>query len=135
MSDFKKLEVWRKAHALALNVHRVAIGIRGANYSGFRSQLIRASMSIPTNIVEGNGQRTKLEFARFVRIAVNSASELEYHLIVARDVQLITASDFSALSSQAIEVRKMMHGLLRHLNAGSPKISATDGPEAVVPDL
>jgi four helix bundle protein len=124
MSDFKKLEVWRKAHALALNVHRVAIGIRGANYSGLRSQLIRASMSIPTNIVEGNGQRSKLEFGRFVRIAVNSASELEYHLIVARDVQLISASDFTALSTQTIEVRKMMHGLLRHLNADSPKISA-----------
>jgi four helix bundle protein len=124
MSDFKKLEVWRKAHALALNVHRAAIGIRGAHYSGLRSQLIRASMSIPTNIVEGNGQRTKLEFGRFVRIAVNSASELEYHLIIARDVQLISASDFAALSTQTIEVRKMMHGLLRHLNAGSPKISA-----------
>jgi four helix bundle protein len=132
MSDFKKLEVWRKAHALALNVHRVAIGIRGANYSGFRSQLIRASMSIPTNIVEGNGQRTKLEFGRFVRIAVNSSSELEYHLIVARDVRLISDSDFTSLSIQTIEVRKMMHGLLRHLNAGSPKISATEGPDAVV---
>jgi four helix bundle protein len=124
MSDFKKLEDWRKAHALALNVHRAAIGIRGANYSGLRSQLIRASMSIPTNIVEGNGQRTKLEFGRFVRIAVNSSQELEYHLIVARDVQLVSASDYTALSTQTIEVRKMMHGLLRHLNAGSPKISA-----------
>ena len=124
MSDFKKLEVWRKAHALALNVHRAAIGIRGANYSGLRSQMIRSSMSIPTNIVEGNGQRTKLEFGRFVRIAVNSSQELEYHLIVARDVQLISASDYTALSTQTIEVRKMMHGLLRHLNAGPAKISA-----------
>ncbi|HEY3745901.1 MAG TPA: four helix bundle protein [Gemmatimonadaceae bacterium] len=128
MSDFKKLEVWRKAHALALNVHRTAIAIRGPNYAGFRSQLIRASMSIPTNIVEGNGQRTKLEFGRFARIAANSASELEYHLIVARDIQLISASDFVTLSTQTIEVRKMIHGLLRHLNAVSPKISATDGP-------
>jgi four helix bundle protein len=124
VSDFKKLEVWRKAHALALNVHRAAIGIRGANYSGLRSQMIRSSMSIPTNIVEGNGQRTKLEFGRFVRIAVNSSQELEYHLIVARDVQLISASDYTALSTQTIEVRKMMHGLLRHLNAGSAKINA-----------
>jgi four helix bundle protein len=128
MSDFKKLEVWRKAHALALNVHRVAIGIRGANYAGLRSQLIRSSMSIPTNIVEGNGQRSKLEFGRFARIAANSASELEYHLIVARDIQLISTSDFVTLSTQTIEVRKMIHGLLRHLNAGSQKIRATDGP-------
>jgi four helix bundle protein len=66
MSDFKKLEVWRKGHALALNVHRVAVGIRGSNYAGLRSQLIRASMSIPTNIVEGNGQRSRAEFGRFI---------------------------------------------------------------------
>lgn len=132
MSDFKKLEVWRKAHALSLNVHRVATGIRGANYSGLRSQMIRAAMSIPTNIVEGNGQRTKPEFGRFVRIAINSASELEYHLIVARDAQLINATDFTALSAQTMEVRKMMHGLLRHLNIGSPKTSAEEGPDAVV---
>ena len=128
MSDFKKLEVWRKAHALALNVHRAAVGIRGPNYAGLRSQLIRASMSIPANIVEGNGQRTKLEFGRFLRIAANSASELEYHLIVARDVHLIGAGDFVALSSQTIEVRKMIHGLLRHLSAAPRKVGATDGP-------
>jgi four helix bundle protein len=89
-------------------------------------------MSIPTNIVEGNGQRTKPEFGRFLRIALNSASELEYHLIIARDVQLISASDFVALSTQTIEVRKMIHGLLRHLNAGPPKIGATEGPDVVV---
>jgi four helix bundle protein len=66
MSDFKKLEVWRKAHALALNVHRVAVAIRGSNYAGLQSQMIRASMSIPTNIVEGNGQRSRAEFGRFI---------------------------------------------------------------------
>ena len=117
MSDFKKLEVWRKAHALALNVHRVAIRIRGPNYAGLRSQLIRASMSIPANIVEGNGQRSGAEFGRFVRVAINSASELEYHLIIARDIQVMSSGDFSALSAQTIEIRKMMHGLLRHLNS------------------
>ncbi|MGI8400947.1 MAG: four helix bundle protein [Gemmatimonadaceae bacterium] len=132
MSDFKKLEVWRKAHALVLNVHRVAIAIRGPNYAGLRSQLIRASMSIPTNIVEGNGQRTTLEFGRFIRIALNSASELEYHLIITRDLQLISVSDFATLSAQTIEVRKMMHGLLRHLSRKSSKSGGTEGPDVVV---
>ena len=121
MSDFKKLEVWRKAHALALNVHRVAIRIRGPNYTGLRSQLIRASMSIPANIVEGNGQQSGAEFGRFVRIALNSSSELEYHLIIARDIQVMSGGDFTALSAQTIEVRKMMYGLLRHLNCHPSK--------------
>lgn len=132
MSDFKKLEVWRKAHALALNVHRVTVTIRGSNYTGLRSQLIQASMSIPTNIVEGNGQRSRAEFGRFITVSLNSSSELEYHLIVARDTQLISGSDFAALSAQTIEVRKMLHGLLRHINSESFRVTGKKGPDAVV---
>ena len=111
MSDFKKLSVWRKAHSLALSVRRVAKGIRGADNASFRSQLIRAAMSIPTNIVEGTGQKTGKEFSRFIGIALNSASELEYHLMMARDDRLIELSEVESLSSRTIEVRKMLHGL------------------------
>jgi four helix bundle protein len=68
-------------------------------------------MSIPTNIVEGAGQESGKEFGRFLRIALNSASELDYHLIVARDLRLIGAGDFESLSSRTVEVRKMLHGL------------------------
>jgi four helix bundle protein len=111
VSDFKKLKVWRKAHALALNVHRVATRIRGSDNAALRRQMVRAAMSIPTNLVEGAGQQSGLEFARFISISLNSTSELEYHLIVARDMRAITVSDFKSLSSQAIEVRKMLYGL------------------------
>ena len=78
-------------------------------------------MSIPANIVEGNGQRSKAEFGRFVRVALNSSSELEYHLIISRDIQVMSVEDFSSLSDQTIEVRKMMHGLLRHLTCNPLK--------------
>ena len=111
MSDFKKLKVWRKAHALALDIYRVATKIRGADNASLRNQLIRAAMSIPTNIVEGTGQRTGKEFARFIGYALNSASELESHLIMARDIRVMGVSEFEALSSRTIEVRKMLHGL------------------------
>ena len=63
MSDYKKLEVWRRAHALALDAHRAATRIRGSHYVSFRSQIIRAAMSIPTNIVEGREQKTEAAFA------------------------------------------------------------------------
>jgi len=115
VSDFKNLKVWRKAHSLALNVHKVAARIRGAQFVSLRGQMIRAAFSIPTNIVEGNGQESPQQFARFVRFSLNSTSELEYHLIAARDVRVITATDFSSLTDQTIEVRKMLYGLLRHL--------------------
>lgn len=76
MSDFRKLNVWRKGHALALGVHRTATGIRGQSNAALRTQ-VRAAMSVPTIIVEGCGQESRREFARFLRYATNSASELE----------------------------------------------------------
>jgi four helix bundle protein len=117
VSDFKKLKVWRKAHALALNVHRVAARIRGSDNAALRRQMVRPAMSIPTNLVEGAGQQSGLEFARFISISLNSTSELEYHLIVARDMRAIPTSDFKSLCSQAIEVRKMLYGLRNRVMA------------------
>jgi four helix bundle protein len=116
MGDFKKLKVWRKAHALALNSRRVATRIRGSENVSLRSQMVRAAMSIPANIVEGRGQKSELEFSRFLRIALNSSSELEYHLIVAKDTQAIPKSDFLTLLNDVIEVRKMLYGLLGRLS-------------------
>ncbi len=121
VSDYKKLSVWRKAHALALNVHRVAVRLKGSEYASLRSQMMRASMSIPTNIVEGAGQQSRKDFGRFIRFALNSTSELEYHLTVARDIQAIQPVEAESLLAQTIEVRKMLHGLLRRvLSTGTP---------------
>ena len=119
MTDFKKLKVWQKAHAMALDVHRIAGEIRGTKYASLRSQMIRAAMSVPTNIVEGCSQQSTREYSRFLRIALNSTSELEYHILAARDLELTKASDSLTLTSQIIEVRKMLHGLLRYLGSHS----------------
>jgi len=114
MGDFKKLGVWRKSHALMLNVYRASRRIRGADTS-LRGQTVRAAMSIPTNIVEGNGYKSPSEFIRFLGYSINSATELEYHLIVARDLDLLSKNDFTSLVDQLIEVRKMIHGLINYL--------------------
>ena len=115
MADFKKLHVWGKAHALMLNVYRVASGIRGAPNVSLRNQSVRAAMSIPANIVEGRAQKGDREFARFLRIALASAAELEYHLITARDIRAISQADFLSLLNQLIEDRQMLHGLINRL--------------------
>jgi four helix bundle protein len=127
VSDFKKLSVWRKAHALALNVHRVSISVRGSYYAPLRSQMLRAAMSVPTNIVEGTGQRSGKEFGRFLTIALKSTSELEYHLIFAREIRLISVSDFQSLTDQTVEVRKMLHGLQKRV------VTSTGAPNGSVP--
>ena len=72
-------------------------------------------MSIPSNIVEGRRQESEKEFARFLRIALNSGCELEYHLIVARDVGVMSGSDSESLLAEVVEVRKMLHGLLNKI--------------------
>jgi four helix bundle protein len=115
MADFKKLLVWQKAHALALNVNRVAGQIRGSAHVSLRSQMIRAAMSIDANIVEGRGQKSERDFARFLGYAINSANELESHLIMARDVDAMKQADFLVLLGQLVEVRKMLHGLVNKI--------------------
>lgn len=128
MQDFKKLHVWKKAHALAMNAHRVAGQIRGTSHMALRSQLIRAAMSIPTNIVEGRAKQSEREFGRFLRYALSSASELEYHLIASRDLALIGQPDFVSLLTQVIEVRRMIHGLLNRMVAAEPEPRSVDEP-------
>jgi four helix bundle protein len=119
MSDFKKLLVWQKAHAMSLDAHRIAGQIRGAKHASLRNQIIRAAMSVPANIVEGSSQHSAAQFGRFLKIALNSTTELEYHLLIARDLEVVRRSDCLTLMSQVIEIRKMLYGLLRYLRSHS----------------
>ena len=128
MSDFKRLKVWRKAHALALSAYRVAVGMRGAVHASQRNQLIRAAMSIPTNIVEGRGQKSELEFCRFLRYSLNSCAGLEYHLIVAHDIPAISEGDYLNLRTQTVEVQKMLHGLIARISKKPTKPSHKSDP-------
>lgn len=115
MADFKKLRVWRKAHALTLNTHHVVGTIRGKEHGPLRNQMVRAAMSVAANIVEGRQQRTEPEFARFLGYSLASTSELEHHLILARDLRTITRADYASTLSQLVDVRKMLHGLIAKL--------------------
>jgi four helix bundle protein len=123
MSDFKKLHVWQKAHALALSVDRACKRIRGSQYASLRNQLFRAATSIPANIAEGRRQNSEKEFRRFLRIALNSTSELEYHLILARDTKVIPESESVSLLAQTITVRKMLYALIRRIVIADPESS------------
>jgi four helix bundle protein len=123
VSDFKKLKVWGKSHALVLNALSVAKKIRGSDNSPLRLQMIRAAMSIPTNIVEGTGQESAKEFGRFLSIAIKSSSELEYHLIIGGDLRLISRSDAASLTDQTVEVRKMLYALRSRVVASGKSVT------------
>ena len=117
MQDFKKLRVWNEALTLVLSVDNSTKQLRRGTYAALRNQAFRAALSIPANIAEGRRKSTDKEFARFLNIAAGSSSELESHLIVAREAGIILESDFAALVSQTIRVRKMLFALIRRLSA------------------
>lgn len=115
MTDFKKLKVWEKSHELAVQTHKLATEIREPYLATLRNQMTRASASIPTNIVEGSRQASNKDFARFLRYSMNSASELEYHFILARDIGAMEERECDTLIDLTIEVRKMLYGLHRRV--------------------
>jgi four helix bundle protein len=116
MQDFRDLKVWAKAHQLVLDVYRATASFPRAELYGLTSQLRRSAVSVPSNIAEGCC-RSQGDFARFVQIAAGSASELEYQLLLAKDLDLLRIDTFQALSDQTIEVKRMLAGLLARLTA------------------
>jgi four helix bundle protein len=122
MQNYRQLLVWRKAHVAAVNVHRATEAIPRSGNLGLIGQIRRAALSIPANIAEGCSRSSDLDFAKFVQIAIGSASELEYHLHFATDMALLQRSEFEARQSEIVEVRRMLIGLLKKLR-GSPTVS------------
>jgi four helix bundle protein len=105
-------------------------GLAASQYASLRNQIFRAVASIPANIAEGRRQNGEKQFARFLQIALNSASELEYHLILAHDTATIPEDQFVSMLDQTITVRKMLYGLLKRLAASTSTTTA----QAVEPD-
>ena len=118
MQDFRNLAVWHKSHDLALEVDAFSEMLQKSRRFQLRDQLVRAAYSVPANIAEGCGRTGDREFRRFVRVALGSASELEYHLLLARDLGLLPDSEFLRLSGLAAEVKRMLSGLAARLSAG-----------------
>jgi four helix bundle protein len=113
MGDFKKLAAWQQGHELARDVH-VAFSARGANgYPGLRAQVLRAAASIPANLAEGCAKRSRKELARFAEMAYASTKEVECHLILSRDVGILSPQQFDDLASKTDRVARLCYGLTR----------------------
>ncbi len=117
MKDFRDLKVWEKAHHLAVSVYRATADFPSEEKYGLTSQLRRSAASIPSNIAEGCGRSGDRELARFLQIAMGSASELEYQLLLCRDLGLLQGSVYKELEKPTIEVKRMLTSLIRKLMA------------------
>jgi four helix bundle protein len=119
MKDFRKLNVWQRAHHLTLEVYRLTKKFPKEEIYGLTSQMRRSSVSIAANIAEGCGRKTDADFCRFLVVALGSGAELEYHLLLAHDLELLNDVDFRSLQDELTVVKKMLNSFIRKLTAKS----------------
>lgn len=117
MRDFRKLKVWEQAHSLALDVYKETRNFPSSEIYGLTSQMRRCATSIPSNIAEGCGRAGGADFQRFLVIAMGSASELEYQLLLAKDLNLLKKEPWESLSQQTVSVKRMLGTLINKLKA------------------
>jgi four helix bundle protein len=117
MKDFKKLSVWQRSHQLTLAVYKATVAFPREEMYGLTGQIRRACASISANIAEGCGRSTDAELARFFDVAMGSASELEYHLLLAHDLGLLKTSDHNVLSAEVRDVKRMLTAFIQKLRA------------------
>jgi four helix bundle protein len=115
VQDFRKLEVWQMAHGLTLDIYRATLAFPNDERFGLTSQLRRAASSIGANLAEGCGRGSDADFGRFVQMALGSASEVEYHLLLAKDLDYLDASIHSALEKTTQRIKRMLSSLLKTL--------------------
>ena len=116
MKNFRDLQVWHKAHALVLESYKVTNAFPRQEMFSMTSQIRRAAVSIAANISEGCGKQGNGEFQRFLGMAAGSASELEYHFLLSRDLGFIAEIEYERPNSHVIEVKRMLASLLRKVN-------------------
>jgi four helix bundle protein len=111
MQRFTDLQVWQKGHALALKRYGFSRSFPQDERFGLTSQMRRAAVSVAANIAEGSKRRTRLEYARFLNLAEGSIAEVEYMLILARDLKYLPLVPARESIDEAAEVARMLHGL------------------------
>jgi len=117
MQDYKNLKVWQKSHRLVLSLYKATAKFPKEEQYGLTSQIRRAAASIPANIAEGSARGGDPEFARFLYISQASATELDYHLLLARDLAYLGKPDYDRIATDLTEIRRMLTTFIQKLKA------------------
>ncbi len=117
LQSFRDLKVWQKGHQLALTVYKATSAFPTEERYGLTTQMRRASTSIPANIAEGCGRSGGGDFARFLQIAMGSASELEYFFLLSRDLGLLGVEEYERLAGDTIEIKRMLASLIEKVKS------------------
>ena len=117
MKDFRNLKVWEKSHSLALDAYKTTVSFPTSELYGLTSQIRRSATSIPSNNAEGCGRQSDAEPARFLHIAMGSASELEYQMLLSHDLKYIPDVEYQKLNSNVTEIKRMLTAFIQTLKA------------------
>jgi four helix bundle protein len=117
MRDFRELKVWERSHSLTLAVYKATAKFPSEELYGLTSQIRRSCASIPANIAEGCGRSGDAELARFLQISMGSASELEYHLLLACGLKMLGEAEYERLAREVTEIKRMLTSLIQKLKA------------------
>ncbi len=117
MKDYRELKVWQRSHALTLAVYATTRRFPKEELFGLTNQMRRAAASVSANIAEGCGRDGDAELKRFLNIALGSACELDYFVLLATDLGYIAASDSTKLAPEILEIRRMIGGFIKKLKA------------------
>ena len=115
MRDFRKYDIWKLSHQLTLEIYKITNHFPSNESYGITSQLRRASSSIPTNISEGCGRTSDADFNRFLTIALGSASETEYLIVLSKDLNYIDEETFEKLNSEVNYIKQKTYSLKQKL--------------------
>ena len=115
MSDYKKLKVWEDAHKFTVDIYNITQKFPNNEQYGLTSQIRRSASSIPTNIVEGSGQLTRSNYIRFLGTAQGSAYEVEYQILLAKDLGYLKLDKFNLLNKKIKDIIYMLFGLIKSL--------------------
>jgi four helix bundle protein len=116
MQDYRKLVVWQRAHQFVLALYAATRAFPEEERYGLTSQTRRAALSIPANIAEGCGRETAAEFRRFLYVAMGSAREVDYYLLLARDLGLVDETLGKRLMNDLDEIQRMLKTLINRLS-------------------
>lgn len=122
MQDYRKLKVWKRGHEVTLAIYSVTRDFPKEEFYGLVSQMRRAAKSIPANIAEGSGRNSSAELNRFVTIASGSAFELDYYLLLARDLEFISTERYDNLHNQLTELKRMLNAFIQKLRTNNQKL-------------
>ena len=116
MRDFKKYDIWKLSHQLTLTIYTISNSFPKDETYNLVSQIRRSALSIPTNIAEGCGRNSDKEFNQFLNIALGSATETEYLILLAKDLNYLNEVNYLLLDQQINTIKSKIYTLKNKLN-------------------